>query len=64
MDEERAKIDPALSPTGCTRAPARGHADAEGAKVIGLPKAYGYGASMGAWVLDYIAALGPASTGS
>ena len=24
--------------------------------MIGLPKAYGYGASMGAWVLDYVAA--------
>jgi acyl dehydratase len=55
MDAERAKIDPTLS-DGLYAGAARGHADAEGAKVIGLPKAYGYGASMGAWVLDYVAA--------
>ena len=55
IDEERAKIDPALA-DGLYAGAARGHADAEGAKLIGLPRAYGYGASMGAWVLDYIAA--------
>ena len=55
MDEERARIDPALT-DGLYAGAARGHADAEGAKVIGLPRPYGYGASMGAWVLDYVAA--------
>jgi acyl dehydratase len=55
MDAEKAKIDPGMA-DGLYAGAARGHADAEGAKVIGLPKAYGYGASMGAWVLDYVAA--------
>src|SRR5690606_9313341 len=32
----------------------RGHTIDRYAKLIGVPRAYGYGASMGAWVLDYI----------
>ena len=40
---------------GLYRGPSRGHTDEEHAKVIGMPRAYGYGASMGAWVLDYVA---------
>jgi hypothetical protein len=54
-DLERAAIDPALA-DGLYEGQSKGHADAEGAKIIGLPRAYGYGASMGAWVLDYVAA--------
>ena len=33
----------------------RGHTDADAAQLIGLPRAYGYGASMGAWALNYVA---------
>jgi hypothetical protein len=54
-DYERALINPALA-DGLYEGASKGHADAEGAKVIGLPRAYGYGASMGAWVLDFLAA--------
>ena len=53
-DLEAAKVDPALA-DGLYHGPSRGHADEGYAKVIGLPRGYGYGASMGAWVLDYVA---------
>jgi acyl dehydratase len=51
---EAAKADPALG-DGLYSGPSRGHTDVDHARVIGMPRAYGYGASMGAWVLDYIA---------
>src|SRR2546421_4211705 len=51
---EAAKADPALG-DGLYSGPSRGHTDVEHANVIGMPRAYGYGASMGAWVLDYVA---------
>jgi acyl dehydratase len=51
---EAAKADPALG-DGLYSGPSRGHTDVEHARVIGMPRAYGYGASIGAWVLDYIA---------
>jgi len=51
---EAAKADPALG-DGLYSGPSRGHTDADHARVIGMPRAYGYGASMGAWVLDYVA---------
>ena len=35
--------------------PSRGHLFPRYARMIGMPRAYGYGASMGAWVLDYLA---------
>src|SRR5207247_258699 len=35
--------------------PGRARTDEGYANVIGLPRGYGYGASMGAWVLDYAA---------
>ena len=35
--------------------PSRGHLFPRWARFIGMPRAYGYGASMGAWVLDYLA---------
>jgi hypothetical protein len=34
--------------------PSRGHLFPEWARKIGMPRGYGYGASMGAWVLDYL----------
>jgi hypothetical protein len=50
---EAAEEDPALG-DGLYRGPSRGHADGEHARLIGMPRGYGYGASMGAWVLDYV----------
>jgi hypothetical protein len=35
--------------------PSRGHLFPKWARFIGMPRAYGYGASMGVWCLDYIA---------
>jgi hypothetical protein len=32
-----------------------GHVDTARASQIGMPRAYGYGATMGAWVTDYVA---------
>jgi acyl dehydratase len=53
-DLEGAKLDPALG-DGLYMGPSRGHVNIEHAHLIGMPRAYGYGASMGAWVLDYVA---------
>jgi acyl dehydratase len=53
-DLEAAREDPALA-DGLYRGPSRGHTDETHARIVGLPRAYGYGASMGAWVLDYVA---------
>lgn len=54
FDEEGAKIDPRLR-DGLYLGPSRGHVDAGKASKIGMPRAYGYGATMGAWVTDYVA---------
>lgn len=35
--------------------PSRGHLFPRYARMIGMPRGYGYGASMGAWILDYMA---------
>ncbi len=34
--------------------PSRGHLFPRWARLIGMPRPYGYGASMGAWILDYL----------
>lgn len=34
--------------------PSRGHLFPRWARFIGMPRGYGYGASMGAWILDYL----------
>lgn len=52
-DEEAASVDPAQA-DGLYHGPSRGHTIDRYAKTIGVPRAYGYGASMGAWVLDYV----------
>ena len=54
-DMDGAKEDPELG-DGLYHGPSRGHTDGEHAQLIGMPRGYGYGASMGAWVLDYVAA--------
>lgn len=53
FDEEGAKIDPRLR-DGLYLGPSRGHVDTERASEIGMPRPYGYGATMGAWVTDYV----------
>lgn len=53
-DQEKGKIDPSQV-DGLYKGASRGHTIDRYAKLIGVPRAYGYGASMGAWVLDYIA---------
>lgn len=52
-DLEGAKVDPTLG-DGLYHGPSRGHVQAQYAQLIGLPRGYGYGATMGAWVLDYL----------
>ncbi len=53
-DHEAAKVDPAFS-DGLYHGPSRGHVQQQYAQLIGMPRGYGYGASMGAWILDYLA---------
>jgi acyl dehydratase len=53
-DPEAEKIDPREG-DGLYVGPSRGHTDVERAEKIGMPRAYGYGASMGAWITDYLA---------
>lgn len=38
--------------------PSRGHLFPKYAQMIGMPRGYGYGASMGAWILDYMTGWG------
>ncbi len=40
---------------GAYYGPSRGHLFTRWARFIGMPRPYGYGASMGAWILDYLA---------
>jgi len=52
-DPEGAKVDPSLG-DGLYKGPARGHVDTQFSKKIGLPRLYGFGVTMGAWMLDYV----------
>src|SRR5205823_13129776 len=52
-DAEVAAIDPAHG-DGLYYGASRGHTLDRYARLIGVPRAYGYGASMGAWVLDFV----------
>ena len=51
---DKAKIDPTYA-DGLYYGPSRGHVHERYAQLIGVPRGYGYGATMGAWVLDYLA---------
>lgn len=53
-DYDEAKIDPRRR-DGLYNGPSRGHIDSQRAGQIGMARAYGYGATMGAWVHDYLA---------
>jgi hypothetical protein len=52
-DTEAAKVDPSHA-DGLYKGPSRGHVQEQYAQLIGMPREYGYGASMGAWILDYL----------
>jgi acyl dehydratase len=52
--DDLAKIDPRFR-DGLYTGPSRGHIDDDKADEIGMARAYGYGATMGAWVTDYLA---------
>jgi acyl dehydratase len=54
LDDEGAKIDPRYR-DGLMMGPSRGHVDTAKAGEIGMARAYGYGATMGAWNTDYLA---------
>ncbi|MDJ0789857.1 MAG: MaoC family dehydratase N-terminal domain-containing protein [Myxococcota bacterium] len=53
-DHEGAKLDPSQA-DGLYKGPSRGHVQSRYAQLIGMPRGYGYGATMGAWILDYLA---------
>jgi acyl dehydratase len=54
LDYEEGKIDP-RAVDGLYSGPASGHVNKSTGSSIGLPRMYGYGASMGAWAVDYLA---------
>ena len=54
QDPVMEKENPELT-DGAYIGPSRGHLFPRWARYIGMPRAYGYGASMGAWILDYFA---------
>ena len=49
------RLNPELT-DGAYYGPSRGHLQPQWARHVGMARGYGYGASMGAWVLDYAAA--------
>ena len=53
QDPVMEKENPELT-DGAYIGPSRGHLFPRWARYIGMPRAYGYGASMGAWMLDYL----------
>jgi hypothetical protein len=54
FDEAGARIDPRKR-DGLYVGPSRGHIDDGKASEVGMARAYGYGATMGAWCTDYLA---------
>jgi acyl dehydratase len=54
VDKARVKVDPRAG-DGLYVGPSRGHIDDEKASEVGMARAYGYGATMQAWVTDYLA---------
>jgi acyl dehydratase len=53
-DRRMERTNPELT-DGAYYGPSRGHLQPRWARQIGMPRGYGYGASMGAWVLDHVA---------
>ena len=54
-DRRMERINPELT-DGAYYGPSRGHLQPRWARHVGMARGYGYGASMGAWVLDYVSA--------
>ncbi len=54
-DRRMERLNPELT-DGAYYGPSRGHLQPQYARHVGMARGYGYGASMGAWVLDYVAA--------
>ncbi len=54
-DRRMERVNPELT-DGAYYGPSRGHLQPRWAAHVGMPRGYGYGASMGAWILDYVAA--------
>ena len=54
QDPVMERINPELT-DGAYYGPSRGHLFTRYARHVGMPRGYGYGASMGAWILDYLA---------
>lgn len=54
QDPVMERINPEQT-DGAYFGPSRGHLFTRYARHIGMPRCYGYGASMGAWMLDYLA---------
>ncbi len=54
QDPTMERINPELT-DGAYIGPSRGHMFKRWAQFIGMPREYGYGASMGAWIVDYMA---------
>jgi acyl dehydratase len=56
-DRRMERVNPELT-DGAYYGPSRGHLQPRWARHVGMARGYGYGASMGAWMLDYVAAWG------
>jgi len=54
-DKRMERTNPELT-DGAYYGPSRGHLQPRWARHVGMARGYGYGASMGSWVLDYVAA--------
>ena len=53
-DPDMQLVNPSIT-DGAYYGPSRGHLFPEWARRIGMPRGYGYGASMGSWTVDYLA---------
>jgi hypothetical protein len=54
-DSRMERTNPELT-DGAYYGPSRGHLQPRWAQHVGMARGYGYGASMGAWILDFVAA--------
>ena len=54
-DKRMERTNPELT-DGAYHGPSRGHLQPRWAQHVGMARGYGYGASMGAWLIDYVAA--------
>ena len=54
-DKRMERLNPELT-DGAYYGPSRGHLQPRWARHVGMARGYGYGASMGAWIIDFVAA--------